>query len=353
MVNAEDIYYECPICHRVHLHDGFGFCTNTNCMRKFDETVIKAPVKKLWRHFISHDIIVEPKEPRRLHTEELTGQTDNIQDRLLEFKDLILLDSSHEMFRKGYELTKSIDMVNVTTTMEVGVDIGSLEAIFQGNMSPTRYNYQQRVGRGGRRGQAYSTAFTCCRGRSHDVYYYYKATEDMVGAIPVAPTLSLAPYKDTDIDGTVSYKMKQAIMKRVIIKSIFREALRGIAFDYELIDNAGEFGRICDWPTCNKAHVSNWINNNQVIILHIINLYFGQFNKNGIDISEEIQNVFEWINNKLICEVDKAVSKYPNRFSGLAQCMAESGFLPMYGLPSDLRQFYHGYNNKIKWSIGI
>ena len=346
MVNAEDIYYECPICHRVHLHDGFGFCTNTNCMRKFDETVIKLPVKKLWRHFISHDIIVEPKEPRRLHTEELTGQTDNIQDRLLEFKDLILLDSSHEMFRKGYELTKSIDMVNVTTTMEVGVDIGSLEAIFQGNMSPTRYNYQQRVGRGGRRGQAYSTAFTCCRGRSHDVYYYYKATEDMVGAIPVAPTLSLAPYKDTDIDGTVSYKMKQAIMKRVIIKSIFREALRGIAFDYELIDNAGEFGRICDWSTCNKAHVSNWINNNQEKILRIINLYFGQFNKDGIDISEEIQNVFEWINNKLICEVDKAVSKYPNSFSGLAQCMAESGFLPMYGLPSDLRQFYHGYNNK-------
>lgn len=346
MVNAEDIYYECPICHRVHLHNGFGFCTNTNCMRKFDDTVIKAPVKKLWRHFISHDIIVEPKEPRRLHTEELTGQTDNIQDRLLEFKDLILLDSSHEMFRKGYELTKSIDMVNVTTTMEVGVDIGSLEAIFQGNMSPTRYNYQQRVGRGGRRGQAYSTAFTCCRGRSHDVYYYYKATEDMVGAIPVAPTLSLAPYKDTDIDGTVSYKMKQAIMKRVIIKSIFREALRGTAFDYELIDNAGEFGRICDWSTSNRTYVSNWITNNQDKIHHIIDLYFGQFNKDDVDISEEIQDVFEWINNKLICEVDKAILKYPNSFSGLAQCMAESGFLPMYGLPSDLRQFYHGYNNK-------
>ena len=339
--NAE--YYECPKCHRVHPNKGMGVCTS--CATPLDQPVQDKKIKDLRKdHFISFDILEEKKRPRRLHTEELTGQTDDIQTRLLEFKNLILLKQGDEQYRTGEERTKEIDMVNVTTTMEVGVDIGSLEAIFQGNMSPTRYNYQQRVGRGGRRGQAFSTAFTFCRGRSHDVHYYKNATEEIVGGLPAAPKLALAPY----VDNNGQHKLKLAIIKRVIAKHILKESFRDkeIGYDFRLHDTSGEFGMPYDWTT-NKPIIEDWINNHTDRIDEIIALYTAQFNTSDSDISNDIDTLKNWAKGIILPSLIDEVTTIANRptyADGLAQCLAEGGLLPMYGMPSDLRTFYHGFN---------
>lgn len=61
-------------------------------------------------------------------------------------------------FKKG-----EINILNCSTTMEMGVDIGSVAAVMMTNVPPAPANYRQRVGRAGRRRQGFASALTYTR----------------------------------------------------------------------------------------------------------------------------------------------------------------------------------------------
>lgn len=56
-----------------------------------------------------------------------------------------------------------INILNCSTTMEMGVDIGSVSAVMMTNVPPALANYRQRVGRAGRRGQGFAASLTYTR----------------------------------------------------------------------------------------------------------------------------------------------------------------------------------------------
>jgi Lhr-like helicase len=76
-------------------------------------------------------------------------------------------------------------------TMELGVDISSLNMVFMRNVPPTPANYAQRSGRAGRSGQAALVVTYCAALSPHDQWYFSRRDSMVYGQVH-APFLDLA-----------------------------------------------------------------------------------------------------------------------------------------------------------------
>ncbi len=306
--------YSCTRCSRTHLHASGGVCTGC-----------RAPLGTPGRHSVLdppedfYEFLARcPRPPFRLNCEELTGQTNRIdrQVRQRRFQEVFMQDEN--------DLALGIDLLSVTTTMEAGVDIGSLQGIGLANMPPVRFNYQQRVGRAGRRGSGMSAALTLCRGRSHDDYYFER---------PRLITADPPPRPYVDIT-------REEIAKRVVNKEVLRRAFQGLALLYTGDYVHGEFGTVGQWPA-HRPVVDAWIASHLTEVRDICKAvlrYTAMDNPAGL--SAMADHVF----TSLVPAIAGAASHPESApHMALSERLASLGVLPMFGFPTRVRLLFHEY----------
>jgi DEAD/DEAH box helicase domain-containing protein len=308
--------YHCPHCNARFLHD-VGVCPECQDRRELVQGSVR-------NDFDYYTLLTKGPQVFRMNTEELTGQTDK-DDRPRRqrwFQEVFL----------GDEIPKinGVDLLSVTTTMEAGVDIGSLNAVMMANMPPRRFNYQQRVGRAGRRAAGVSLAVTFCRGRSHDDFYYVRP-EKMTGDPPPPPYVDLT---------------SESIFKRVLIKEVLRQAFLSdptlqLSGDGDNVH--GEFGGVADWTTIEPT-VKGWIQNpaHRTIIEAIISTLSIETPWAGSE-PEAVAfrtQMYDYIHDSLLAEID-AIATDPSYIQdALSERLANAGLLPMFGFPTRVRLLY-------------
>ena len=129
----------------------------------------------------------------REHTAQVDGEKRAVREKRFRYgeKEREELAADEKHLREIGEANRFLPVLFCSPTMELGVDISALNAVYLRNVPPTPANYAQRSGRAGRSGQA-ALVLTYCSSQSPHDQYFFRDPKAMVHGEVRPPLLDLA-----------------------------------------------------------------------------------------------------------------------------------------------------------------
>jgi ATP-dependent helicase YprA (DUF1998 family) len=349
-------WLRCEGCHEFTPYGIGGKCEQCGgCLKKVaaDDMYLTAR-KELFRDPCK-EIFNGSRKPFTLRSEEHSAQVSS-----KDFSDIFSPSERYELLFQDIMISENIneqpvDILSSTTTMEVGIDIGSLTGVGMRTIPPLPSNYQQRAGRAGRRGASLSTIITYADNSPYETYSF-NHPELLIGAQNVEPIIYINNKKiiERHVNATLIQKFFQ---KAPIPQSADVFSSLGSAASFFTCNSNFSLKAFKEWIAKEiMTHEAPLAKNISTIIPNELEMsssgeanwkeiFVKEIANNFIDSMEKLAKSSDWLSTN-------------DEESSLLSALLDSALLPTFSFPIDVCTFavfddsYKQSRLKTKYYIG-